>query len=134
MKVAIPKEILQGENRVAAVPETVDKMVKGGLEVSVESGAGRAASFPDADYEKAGAKIAGDAASLLSNADIILKIQRPLFNEKAGKHEVDSMKEGAILITLLQPMTYIDVVQKLASRKITSFAMELIPRITIANE
>ena len=132
MKVAIPKEILPGENRVAAVPETVDKMVKGGLEVSVESGAGRAASFPDADYEKAGAKIAGDAASLLSNADIILKIQRPLFNEKAGKHEVDSMKEGAILITLLQPMTYIDVVQKLASRKITSFAMELIPRITRA--
>lgn len=132
MKVAIPKEIWPGERRVAAIPETVDKMVQGGLQVWVESGAGQGASIADGDYEKVGAKIAVDAASLLADADIILKIQRPLYNETLGRHEVDFMKEGAVLITLLQPLTYTDVVRKLALRKITAFAMDLIPRIARA--
>jgi NAD(P) transhydrogenase subunit alpha len=132
MKVAILKEILPGENRVAAIPETVDKMIKGGLEVIVESTAGQAAYIADADYEKVGAKIAADPAAALQGADLILKIQRPLFNEKAAKHEVDMMKEGAIFIALLQPLTYPDAVQKLAERKVTAFAMDLIPRITRA--
>jgi len=132
MKIAIPKEILPGERRVAAVPETVDKMVKSGLEVWVESDAGKAASFQNSDYEKIGAKIAPDAAAVYSGADIVMKIQRPLFNEKAGKNEIDLMKEGAILVALLQPMSYPDLAQKLAARKITSFAVDLIPRITRA--
>lgn len=132
MKIAIPKEILPGERRVAAVPETVDKMVKGGLEVWVESQAGQAASFPNSDYEKVGAKIAPDAAAVYADADIVIKIQRPLFNEKAGKGEIDLMKEGAILIALLQPMSYPDLVQKIAARKISAFSVDLIPRITRA--
>ena len=132
MRLAIPKEILPGERRVAATPETVDKMVKAGLEVWVESDAGLAASFPNGDYEKVGAKIAPDAASVYSNADIVIKIQRPLFNEKAGKEEVDLMKEGAILIALLQPMSYPETARKLAARKISAFAADLIPRITRA--
>lgn len=132
MKIAIPKEILPGERRVAAVPETVDKMVKGGLEVWVESDAGKAASFLNSDYEKVGAKIAPDAPAVYANADIVIKIQRPLFNEKAGKEETDLMKEGAILIALLMPMSYPDVAQKLAARKISAFAADLIPRITRA--
>ncbi len=132
MKLAIPKEILAGERRVAAVPETVDKMVKGGLEVWVESEAGQAAFIPNSDYEKVGAKIAPDAASVYAEADIVLKLQRPLFNEQAGKQEIDLMKEGAILVALLQPMSYPDVVQKLAARKISAFSVDLIPRITRA--
>lgn len=132
MKVAIPKEILAGERRVAAIPETVDKMVKAGLEVSVESDAGLAALFSNGDYEKAGAKISPDAAAVYVDADLIFKIQRPLQNEKAGKDETEMMKEGAILISLLQPLSYPDVVQRLASKKITALAADLIPRITRA--
>lgn len=132
MKIAIPKEIFPGERRVAATPETVDKMVKGGLEVWVESDAGQGAFYSNADYEKVGAKIAPDASAAYADADIVIKIQRPLQNEKAGKHEVDLMKEGAILVALLQPMSYPDIAQKLAGRKITSFSVDLIPRITRA--
>lgn len=132
MKVAIPKEILPGENRVAATPETVDKMVKAGLEVVVESNAGRGANIADADYEKVGAKIAPDAAAALQNADLVLKIQRPLVNKTTGKEETELMKEGAIVIALLQPLSYPEVARKLADRKLTAFAMDLIPRITRA--
>ncbi|HZR46047.1 MAG TPA: hypothetical protein VFA47_05065, partial [Candidatus Manganitrophaceae bacterium] len=123
MKVAIPKEILPGENRVAATPETVDKMVKGGLEVVVESNAGQGANITNADYEKVGAKIAPDAAAALQNADLVLKIQRPLMNEKTGRDETELMKEGAIVIALLQPLSHPDVARKLAERKLTAFAM-----------
>lgn len=132
MKVAIPKEIMTGERRVAATPETVDKMIKAGLEVRIESEAGQAASFFNADYEKVGAKIAPDAASVYANADFILKIQRPLMNEKIGKHEADLIKEGAILIALLQPLAYPDLAKTLAEKKITAFSVDLIPRITRA--
>lgn len=132
MKVAIPKEILPGENRVAATPETVDKMVKAGLEVVVESNAGQGANITNADYEKVGAKIAPDAAAALQNADLVLKIQRPLMNEKTGRDETELMKEGAIVIALLQPLSYPDVARKLAERRLTAFAMDLIPRITRA--
>ncbi len=128
--IAIPKEILSGENRVAAVPETVDKMIKGGLAVSVESHAGEAAFISDADYEKVGAKMVPDAASLLAQSDIILKVHRPLMNEKEGRHEVDMMKEGAVLVSLLSPD--VPLLQKLLSKKISAFALEWIPRITRA--
>ncbi|MFQ5780509.1 MAG: Re/Si-specific NAD(P)(+) transhydrogenase subunit alpha, partial [Nitrospiria bacterium] len=132
MKGVIPKEIALGERRVAATPETVNKMIKGGLDVLVEAGAGEGALIPDSDYEKVGAKIVTDVASLLADGDIIFKIQRPLFNKKIEKDEVDLMKEGAILICLLQPMSYPDVVPKLVERKISAFSMDLIPRITRA--
>jgi NAD(P) transhydrogenase subunit alpha len=132
MKVAIPKEILAGERRVAATPETVDKMVKAGLEVWVESDAGAAAMFPNADYEKVGAKIASDASAVYADADLIFKIQRPLQNEKLEKHETELMKEGAILTSLLQPLNYPETVQRLAAGKVTALAADLIPRITRA--
>lgn len=132
MKVAIPKEILAGERRVAATPETVDKMIKAGLEVSIESGAGQGASFPNSEYEKVGAKIAPDAPSIYADADFVLKIQRPLMNNTIGKDEADLIKEGAILIALLQPLTNPDLARKLAGKKITAFSVDLIPRITRA--
>ncbi len=131
MKVAIPKEIEMSEHRVAAIPETVEKMVKGGLAVLVEQDAGESAYFADSDYEKAGAKIIKDAAALFSDADIVLKIQRPI-NRSSGVHEVEMIKSGAILISLLQPLIYTDLVLKLAAKGITSLAVDLIPRITRA--
>jgi len=130
MNVAIPREIEDSEKRVAAIPETVDKMVKGGLNVEVESGAGDHAHFPDSEYEKVGAKIIKDTAALYLNADIMLKVQRPLMS--GGIHEVEMLKPHAILISLLSPLTYIDLIQKLSARGITSFAVDLIPRTTRA--
>ncbi len=126
MIIAVPKEIIKGESRVAATPDSVAKMIKKGLEVRVESGAGQGAFFSDSDYEQAGAKIVPDAAALFSDADIVIKVQRPVSNE------VDLMKEGAVLITMLQPLSHPATAQKLASRKISAFSMDLIPRITRA--
>ncbi|HIE65124.1 MAG: Re/Si-specific NAD(P)(+) transhydrogenase subunit alpha [Nitrospira sp.] len=132
MIIAVPKEIIKGENRVAATPDSVGKMIKKGLEVRVESGAGQSAFFSDSDYENAGAKIVPDAASLYADADIVIKVQRPVFNETCGKEEADLMKEGAVLITMLQPLSHPETAQKLASRKVSAFSMDLIPRITRA--
>jgi len=132
MIIAVPKEIIKGENRVAATPDSVAKMIKKGLEVRVEYGAGQGAFFSDSDYENAGAKIVSDAASLYTDADIVIKVQRPVINETCGKEEVDLMKEGAVLITMLQPLSHPETAKLLASRKISSFSMDLIPRITRA--
>ncbi|MEK7703196.1 MAG: Re/Si-specific NAD(P)(+) transhydrogenase subunit alpha [Nitrospirota bacterium] len=130
MNIAIPKEIEASERRVAAIPETVEKMVKAGLSVSVESGAGESAYYSDSEYEKAGATIVKDAESLYRDADIVIKVQRPMMN--AGIHEVEMMKPHAILISLLSALTYPDLIVKLAARNITSFAVDLIPRTTRA--
>ncbi len=132
MTVGVPKEILSNETRVAAVPENVSKMVKGGMEVLIETGAGAASFFTDEDYVKAGAKIAADAGELFSRSDVILKVQKPLMNGNTKKHEVDMMKEGAILITFLQPMANLDIVLKLAAGKVTAFSMDAVPRISRA--
>ncbi len=134
MKIAIPKEIMPDERRVAATPEAVRKYVTMGHEVVVESGAGRGVFASDADYEAAGARIVADAPSLFAQADLVLKVKQPMFNEKAGKHEVDLMREGAMLITFLHPAAPEShaMVRKLRDRNITSFTMDGIPRITRA--
>jgi NAD(P) transhydrogenase subunit alpha len=126
MQVGIPKEILTNERRVAAVPETVSKMVKGGMLVAVEAGAGAGSFINDREFETAGATIAKSAQAVLSTADIVLKVNKPTVGE------IDSLKEGAILIGLLQPLASRDIVKRLANRKITAFAMEMVPRITRA--
>ncbi len=130
MKVAVPKE--QNDTRVAATPETADKMVKAGLSVAIEAGAGEAAGMDDGDYVKVGARIAPDAAALLADADVVLKVQRPLPNAATGRHEVDLLKEGAVLMSLLQPLGNPDIVRRLAARKVTALAADLMPRITRA--
>lgn len=132
MKLAIPKEILPGETRVAVIPDTVKKLVAKGYEVTVESGAGQPSFFEDGDYEKAGAKIESSLETLLGTADVVLKVQKPMQNEKTGKHELDMMKEGSVLISFLFPHSNPDLVKKLTSKKISCFAMEAIPRTTLA--
>ncbi len=123
MKIAVPKEIVPGERRVALVPDAVGRLVKLGLEVLVQSDAGQGAFFSDAQYEKAGAKI---AANVYTEADIVVKVQKP------APDEVDRMREGAVLISFLQAATNPELVTRLAARKITAFSMEGIPRISRA--
>ena len=125
MKIAIPKERRAGEARVAASPDTVKKYVQMGFEVVVETGAGEGASIADSVYQDAGAAIAADPAAVFGAA-VVLKIQRPTDDEIA------LLKEGGVLIAGLAALTNKDMVEKLAARKVTAFAMELVPRITRA--
>ncbi|HHE54243.1 MAG TPA: Re/Si-specific NAD(P)(+) transhydrogenase subunit alpha [Caldithrix abyssi] len=126
MKVGVPKEIRSGETRVALVPAMVSTITKMEHEVLVEKGAGSLASFSDEAYKKAGANIVPDAKALYQQSDVILKVQAPTVEE------TKMMKEGAIYIGYLAPLTNLDVVQILAERKIVSFAMEFVPRISRA--
>lgn len=134
MKVGIPKEIASNEKRVALVPEAVGTVVKAGTEVLVEVGAGEGAYIPDRAFEEAGAILMPDARTLLSQADVVLKVQAPVLNTALGSHEVELMQEGAVLITFLHPQSDPDLVKRLADRKITSFSMDRIPRIARAQK
>ncbi|MBD2066998.1 Re/Si-specific NAD(P)(+) transhydrogenase subunit alpha [Leptolyngbya sp. FACHB-671] len=131
MKIAIAKEIEVGERRVAVIPDTVARLVKQGLEVLVEAGAGERAYFPDADYEAAGARIVQDATQLWGEADILLKVGPPQEREN-GQLEVNLLREGAVLISFLNPLGTPEVIQHLAERKVTAFSMEMIPRTSRA--
>src|ERR1700688_2493630 len=98
MIIGVPKEIVTGERRVALVPDAVVPLVKSGLEIRTEADAGAGAFFTHAEYEKAGAKVVPDASQLYAEADIILKVQRPAENLELGRHEVDLMRESAVLV------------------------------------
>ncbi len=132
MKIAVPKERRPHERRVAASPATVGKLVALGCKVVVETGAGRAASIPDRAFAEAGAAIAAGAAEALSDADIVLKVQRPLIAGEDEPDEVALMKEGAILVGILSALQHPDHVAAYAEAGLTSFSLELLPRITRA--
>lgn len=132
MKVAVPKEVWEGECRVALVPESVKKLVKAGIEVAVEKGAGEASFLSDAAYEEAGAQVEPDVSALLGGADFVLKVRPPMDHPTVGKHEVELMKEGAMLLTSLLPIKHLDAVRKLAAHKISAFSTDCIPRTTRA--
>jgi NAD(P) transhydrogenase subunit alpha len=130
MKLAVPRERMPGETRVAATPDVVKKYVSLGFQVVVETGAGDGAAFSDGDFQAAGAEIAADEASALKDADIVLKIQRPLLAGKAN--EVALMKPGAILVAQLAALTNPDDAKAYADANLTTFALELMPRISRA--
>jgi NAD(P) transhydrogenase subunit alpha len=132
MKIAVVKERRPFETRVAAVPETVKKLIGLGQTVTVESGAGDGAGLPDALYAEAGATLAPDAAAALKDADVVLKVQRPLTAQEGGPDELALMKSGAILIGILAPLQSRDQVTAYAAAGVDAFAMELVPRITRA--
>ena len=134
MKVAVPREIVAGERRVALTPDAAAALVKAGLEVVVERGAGEAASYLDAAFTQAGASLAPDAAALYGQADVVLKVQRPVENTALGRHEVDLLREGSVLVGLLEALTQPDLVRRLAERKVTAFGMEGVPRISRAQK
>jgi NAD(P) transhydrogenase subunit alpha len=122
MRVGVPRESVPGERRVALVPEVVARLAAGGFEVSVERGAGESASFPDAAFEEAGARVSDDPY----DADALVKVQTPTAEEAAR------LRESQILIGFLQPLTDREGIERLTGRGVTAFAMESIPRITRA--
>ncbi len=131
MKIAVPKERRPGEARVAATPDTVKKYVGMGFEVAVEAGAGEGASLPDSAFAAAGASIANGLDSLLRDADIVLKVARPVTAEE-GTDELAPLKPGAILIGHLAALQHRDQVAAYAKAGILAAAMELVPRISRA--
>ena len=134
MLIAVPKEIQQGENRVALVPDTAAKLIKKGFEVGIEKGAGLNANFPDELYEKAGVKIFTSPEELYNVADIVLKVQRPLDHPDTGKHELEMIKKGSLLITFMYSLHYPEVAKKAAEAGINVISMEAIPRTTLAQK
>lgn len=131
MRIAVAKEIEVCERRVALVPDIVARLIKQGLEIWVEAGAGERAFFNDAAYEAAGATIIADTNRLWSEADILLKVSPPRERED-GRSEIDLLKEGSVLISFLNPLGNPVIAQKLAARKVTALSMEMIPRTTRA--
>ena len=127
-KIGVPKEIYNNECRVAATPNTVKKLQKLGFEVLVESNAGAAASFTDRAYEEADCTIVSDAASLWSEADIILKVRAP------EDSEIEAMPEGKTIISFIWPAQNEELLNKLAGRNATVFGMDSVPRISRAQK
>jgi len=126
VKIAVPKEIFDGETRVALIPGMISMLVRDGHEVLVQEAAGLAASFDDDQYAQAGAKIISDASALYGEADVTVKVRPPeLF-------EVDMMPEGSAYIGFLAPLDSPDIVRRMAERRMTCFSMEYVPRITRA--
>src|SRR5262245_36225023 len=128
MRIVVPRETAPGERRVALTPDAAAALVKMGLEVLVEAGAGEGAFHADAAYDKGGVKIVRDAAALWREADVAVKVQKPTLDE------VDQLRSGAVLVSFLQALTSPELVERLAARQITSFGMEGIPRISRAQK
>ena len=136
MVIGIPKEIMRGEHRVAATPETVGLFRADGYEVLVERGAGRGAFFNDEQYASAGARLADSAESLYRQSDIVLKVKEPQSRPEHGDHEADLLHEGQVLIAFLHPASPAnhDLVRRLAARGVTSLTLDGIPRISRAQQ
>ncbi len=121
--IGVPREIAADEKRVATVPEVVEKLVKLGFKVAVQSGAGAAANFDDASYQTAGAQIAPDAKALWSGADIVFKVRAPTADE------IGLMRAGQTLIAFIWPAQNPELMERLAARKVTVLAMDSLPRM-----
>lgn len=134
MKIGIPKEVFEGECRVAATPDTAKKLQQLGFEVLIESGAGENASFSDASFEKANCRIIKKPEELWSEADIILKVRQPMENPKTGKHEADLLTAGKTLISFIYPAQNKELLEKLAATNATVLAMDAVPRISRAQK
>jgi NAD(P) transhydrogenase subunit alpha len=134
MYIAVPREILPGEKRVAMLPDTVHKLVGAGHEVGVETGAGRGVLVDDGAYKQAGAEIVVDARALYERADVVLKVKQPCFDERVGMQEAQQLRPGSVLVTFLHPAnpSNHEMVKTLAERRITAFTMDGIPRTSRA--
>ncbi len=132
MIVGVAVETYPGERRVALVPAEVPKLVEAGLEVLVQQGAGERAGFPDAAYQEQGARLAPDRRELFASADVLLQVHPPDANSGLGQEDLDLMRRGQMVLGLLNPWGAPEAAQELADRGITSFALELLPRISRA--
>jgi NAD(P) transhydrogenase subunit alpha len=134
MVIGVPREILENERRVAALPEAVAEYSRMGYRVLVESSAGEGAYRSDQEYASAGAGIVSSPEDLYSRSDLILKVKQPCFNRTSGKHEVEMMRPGVMLVGFLHPAAPAnhEIVEMLRDRNITSLTMDSIPRISRA--
>lgn len=134
LTIGIPKEIMHGEARVSATPETVSKFVKDGFKVLVQTGAGIGALYHDEEYTASGAELVDDPRTIYDRANIILKVKEPQFNHDYGKHEVEMMHRGQYLITFIHPASPVnhDMVRQLAAQGVIGLTLDGVPRISRA--
>lgn len=132
MIIGVPRETFPGERRVALVPGAIPNLTKAGLQVVVEEGAGVGAGYPDADYVSKGAKIVPDRAEVFRAADIIVQVLCYGSNDKTGKADVALYRTAQTLVGFLRPLGSIETIREIASKGVTSFSVELIPRTTRA--
>lgn len=128
MQIVVPAETWANERRVALIPESVKKLTRAGLSVSVEAGCGVNSGFSDADYEEAGATISSDRNALIGSGDIVLRVRKP------AKEDVALVKKSAIQVSYLDPYNEHELVDALASQGVTAISMEMIPRTTRAQK
>ena len=128
MIIGIPKETHQGEQRIAFIPSSVDRLVKKGAQIIIETGLGASIGIPDEEYKKAGASTESNRALLLSSADIVLRLRKP------PAEEISLLKKGSIHISFLDPFNEKALVQALAQNQISAFSMEMVPRTTRAQK
>src|SRR3990172_3798307 len=126
--IGVPRETAAGEKRVATVPEVVEKLIKLGFKVAVQSGAGDAANFSDDAFRAAGAQIIGDAAGLWAASDIVFKVRGPM------PEEIGLLREGGTLVSFIWPAQNPELLKQLAARKATVLAMDSVPRISRAQK
>jgi NAD(P) transhydrogenase subunit alpha len=126
--IGVPREVFPGEKRVATVPDVVEKLIKLGFSVQVESGAGDAANFSDDAYRAAGAQIVDGAAQLWSSSDIVFKVRGP------APGEVGLIREGSTLVSFIWPAQNPELMQQLAARRVTVLAMDSVPRMSRAQK
>ena len=132
MIVGVPKETYPGERRVALTPAVLPLLIKAGLEVAIERGAGAAAGYPDDQFQAKGGRVAPDRAGVFAQADIIVQVLCHGANDKNGASDLQLMRAGQVLIGFLRPLGSAETVRQVAQTGVTSFAMELLPRITRA--
>ena len=134
MKIGIPKEVHAGEKRVATTPDVAKQLIKLGFEVAIEAGAGSEAHYSDASYVEAGVTVVKNAQEVWTDSDIVLKVRGPELNPDLNIEEVDLLKEGQIYISFLWPAQNPELLKKLADKKVTAMAMDMIPRISRAQK
>ncbi|EGW53533.1 NAD(P) transhydrogenase subunit alpha [endosymbiont of Tevnia jerichonana (vent Tica)] len=134
MKIGIPKECHEGEQRVAATPETAERLRKLGFSVAIEAGAGAEANFSDDAYREAGVEIVEDTKTLWGESDIVLKVRAPEIDHQACRDETELLREGATLISFIWPAQNPELMEKLKARKATVLAMDSVPRISRAQK
>jgi H+-translocating NAD(P) transhydrogenase subunit alpha len=130
--IGVPKEIYPGERRVALVPAVLPTLTKAGFEVHVQTGAGFAAGYPDAEYAEKGAKIVADRGAIFAAADIIVQLLGYGANDINGQEDIPLFRRDQILIGFLRPFGLFDVVRQIAQTGVTAFTVELMPRTTRA--
>lgn len=134
MKIGIPKEIHQGEKRVATTPEAAEQLIKLGFSVCIESGAGLSADISDEAYKEAGVEIVKNVKTLWKKSDIVMKVRAPEQHPELAIDEIDMLSKGGHLISFIWPAQNEALMQKLAAKEATILAMDSVPRISRAQK